>query len=163
MPENDLSTILEDRKSEPDQLIEVLQEVQAMFGYLSRESMEIVADTLGVPVIEVFRVASFYKAFRLHRCGKHVLTICDGTACHVRGAPMLIDQATNQTGSKLSEVSDDGFFSVEHVNCVGACALGPIVSHNGEYHRHMTPAKLRVLIKSVRNMENGGKTHDAVD
>lgn len=156
MPENNLDTILGDRRSRPDQLIEVLQEIQSVSGFLSRQSIEAAAEALGVPVIEVFRVASFYKSFRLHPCGKHVLTICDGTACHVRGAPMLIDQAINQTGSKQSGVSTDGLFSVEHVNCVGACSLGPIVSHNGEYHRHMTPAKIRKLIKSLQNKESGG-------
>jgi len=156
MPETDLETILHNRRSQPNQLIEVLHDIQAACGHISKEVMEGVAEELGVPIIEVYRVASFYKAFRLHPCGKHVLTVCTGTACHVRGAPMLLDQATSQVGAPLSEASVDGLFSIEHVNCVGACALGPIVSHNGEYHHHMTPAKLRALIKSLRTKESGG-------
>ena len=102
-------------------------------------------------------MASFYKAFRLHPCAKHTLTICTGTACHVRGASMLIEQATSQIEAPEGQVSSDGVFSVEHVNCVGACAVGPIVNVNGRYHNNMTPAKIRKLIKSLRNTDDGGR------
>lgn len=144
-----LEQILEGRRSQPHQLIEVLQDVQDNYGYISEEAMQAVSQGLGVPLIEVYRVASFYKAFRLRPSGKNVLTICLGTACHVRGARLLLDQATNQLRIKPGEVTTDGLFSVEHVNCLGACALGPIVRENGSYHPHMTPGKLRKLIKKL--------------
>jgi len=149
MPSRTLEQILEGRRSQPNQLIEVLQDVQASHGYISEEAMQAVSQGLGVPIMEVYRVASFYTAFRLKPSGKNVLTMCMGTACHVRGARLLMDQATGQLGVKPREVTPDGLFSVDHVNCLGACALGPIVTENGTYHHHMTPSKLRKLIDTL--------------
>ena len=149
MPPQTLEQIVERRRSQPYQLIEVLQDVQENYGYISQEAIQSVSQGLGVPLIEVYRVASFYKAFRLKPSGKNVLTMCLGTACHVRGAHLLLDQATGQLGVKPGEVTPDGLFSIEHVNCLGACALGPIVRENGSYHHHMTPGKLRKLIETL--------------
>jgi len=149
MPSQKLDQILERRRSQPNQLIEVLQDIQQNYGYISEKSIQSVSQALGVPLIEVYRVASFYKAFRLNPSGKNLLTMCTGTACHVRGSRLLIDQAISQLGVKPGEVTPDGLFSVEHVNCLGACALGPIVSENGSYHHHMTPGKLRKLIQTL--------------
>ena len=155
-----LDQILEGRRSQPNQLIEVLQDVQKNYGYISKEAIQAVSRDLGVPLIEVYRVAAFYKAFRLKPSGKNVLTICVGTACHVRGARLLLDQATGELGIKTGEVTPDGLFSVEHVNCLGACALGPIVVANGSYHHHMTPAKLRRLIETLGSQKTEDN-HDA--
>ena len=159
MPPQTLDKILEKRRSQPGQLIEALQDVQENYGYISEKAMQTVSQGLGVPLMEVYRVASFYKAFRLKPPGKNVLTMCMGTACHVRGARLLLDQATGQLGVKPGEVTPDGLFSIEHVNCLGACALGPIVSENGSYHHHMTPGKLRKLIETLRRQEMEGN-HD---
>lgn len=153
MPPQALEQILEGRLSQPNQLIEVLQDVQDNYGYISGEAMKSVSRGLGVPLIEVYRVASFYKAFRLSPSGKNVLTVCMGTACHVRNARLVLDQATSQLGVKPGEVTRDGLFSVERVNCVGACALGPIVTENETCHRHMTPGKLRRLINTMRRQK----------
>jgi NADH:ubiquinone oxidoreductase subunit E len=159
MPPQTLEKILEGRRSQPNQLIEVLQDVQKNYGYISQETMRIISQNLGVPLIEVYRVASFYKAFRLKPSGKHVLTFCTGTACHVRSADLLLDQATSYIGVEPGEVTPDGQFSIERVNCLGACALGPIVAENGSYHHHMTPAKLRKLIETLRNQKTEEKQH----
>ena len=145
-----LGSILKGRGSQPHQLIEVLQDVQESYGYIPEEAMREISETLGVPLIEVYRVASFYKAFKLKPSGKYVITICNGTACHVRGAKLLIDQASNQIGIQPGEMTEDGLFSIEHVNCLGACALGPIASENGTMGHHMTPAKLRNFIDTIR-------------
>ena len=153
MPPQTLDQILEGRRSQSNQLIEVLQDIQENYGYIFEEAMQAVSQGLGVPLMEVYRVASFYKAFRLRPSGKNVLTMCMGTACHVRGARLLLDQATGQLGVKPGEVTSDGLFSIEHVNCLGACALGPIVTENGSYHHHMTPGKLRKLIKTLGHQE----------
>ena len=152
MPQT-LDQILEGRRSQSNQLIEVLQDIQENYGYIFEEAMQAVSRGLGVPLMEVYRVASFYKAFRLHPSGKNVLTMCTGTACHVRGARLLLDQATGQLGVKPGGVTPDGLFSVECVNCLGACALGPIVNVNGFYHHHMTPGKLRKLIETLSRQE----------
>ena len=159
MPPQTLEQILEGRRSQPNQLIEVLQDVQKDYGYISQESMQTVSKALGVPLIEVYRVTSFYKAFRLKPSGKHVLTFCTGTACHVRSATLLLDQATSYLNIQPGEVTPDGLFSIEHVNCLGACALGPIVAENGSYHHHMTPAKLRKLIETLRSQKTEEKEH----
>ena len=150
MPPKTLEQIMEGRRSQPNQLIEVLQDVQEIYGYVSEEAMKAVSLGLGVPVMEVYRVATFYKAFRLRPAGKHVLTMCMGTACHVRASRLLLDYAIGQLGVKPGEVTPDGLFSIQRVNCLGACALGPIVAENHSYHHHMTPAKLRKLIATLR-------------
>jgi NADH:ubiquinone oxidoreductase subunit E len=159
MPTMQLEKILEGRRSQPHQLIEVLHDVQENYGFLSKTNMISVAHHLGVPEIEVYRVASFYKAFRLKATGKVILTICMGTACHVRGSRLLLDQALHQLGVKQGEVTPDGIFSVESVNCLGACARGPIVKENETFHHQMNPAKLRRLIDAVRRRETEGKTN----
>jgi NADH-quinone oxidoreductase subunit E len=150
MPSQTLEQILEGRRSQPNQLIEVLQDVQENYGYISKDAMKAAAEGLGVPLMEVYRVASFYKAFKLKPCGKNHLIMCTGTACHVRGARLLMEQAVSQFGVNPGEVTPDGLFSVEYVNCLGTCALGPIVRENGSFHHHMTPGKLRKLIESLR-------------
>jgi len=153
MPPQILDTILEGRRSQPNQLIEVLHDVQENYGYIPREAIESVSQGLGVPLIEVYRVASFYKAFKLKPSGRHVLTMCTGTACHVRGSHLLLDYATSRLGIKPGEMTSDGLFSIEQVNCLGTCALGPIIAENGSYHHHMTPAKLRKLIETLSRQE----------
>ena len=142
--------ILEGRRSRPNQLIEALHDIQANYGYISKDAMKEVALGLGTPVVEVYRVASFYKAFRLRPAGKYVLTLCMGTACHVRNSNLLLDYAIEQLGVQPGEATPDGLFSIECVNCLGACALGPIVAENGSYHHHMTPGKLRKFIETLR-------------
>jgi len=160
MPPLSIEAIMEGRRSQPNQLIEVLQDVQKNYGYIPEEAMRSVSSGLGVPLIEVYRVASFYKAFKLRPHGKHLLTICMGTACHVRGAKLVLDQAASQLGIKPDEVTKDGLFTYDHVNCVGACALGPVVTENGAYHHHMNPGKFRKLINSLRRGKNEESEND---
>jgi NADH:ubiquinone oxidoreductase subunit E len=152
-PQIQIDSILKGRRSQPHQLIEVLQDVQEQCGYIPEETMRSISDGLGVPLMEVYRVASFYKAFKLSPGGKNVITMCTGTACHVRGSNLLLDQAAAQLGVGPGEVTKDGLFSAEKVNCLGACALGPIVTENESYHHHMTPGKLRKLIESLHREE----------
>lgn len=149
MSTTSLNFILKGRRSQPHQLIEVLQDIQDLYGYISAEAIKTVAQELGVPLIEVYRVACFYKAFSLTPRGEHVITICTGTACHVRGSTLLLDQIQGQLRIQPGHTTDDGLFTLECVNCVGACALGPIVAHNGMYEHHMTPGKLRKVIDDV--------------
>jgi NADH:ubiquinone oxidoreductase subunit E len=148
-----VESILGERRSQPHQLIEVLQDIQEAHGYISQEAATAVSHYLGVPLIEVYRAASFYKALSLEPRGKHVITLCMGTACHVRGSKLLLDQATSQLGMDNGGTTKDGLFTVERVNCLGACAIGPVAVINGVYHHHMTSAKLSALIDSVRAAE----------
>lgn len=159
MSSTNLETILEGRRSQPHQLIEVLQDVQDVYGYIPKDVMGTVAKELGVPLMEVFRVARFYKAFTLKPRGKNVITICTGTACHVRGSKLLIDQVQGQLRVKPGDTTNDGLFTVECVNCVGACALGPVVVQNGSYSNHMTPGKLRKAIDKVKREKKEESPH----
>lgn len=130
-------------------LIEVLQDIQSKYNYLPEDVLKKTSQELEVPLIEVFRVANFYKAFTLKPRGKHLITICLGTACHVRGAPKFVDEVLGLLKVKPGETTQDGKFTVETVNCLGACALGPVVILDGKYHKHMTTEKLRVLIRKT--------------
>jgi len=155
-----MTSILEGRRSQPNQLIEVLQDVQQSYGYVSEDSMKTISGELGIPLMEVYSVASFYKAFALKPRGKNVLTVCTGTACHVRGSKMILNQAVGQLGIEPGEMSKDGLFTIEHVNCLGACALGPVVTENGNSYHHMTPGRLRKLIKSLNGDGTKETTHE---
>lgn len=159
MAMNVMDRALEGRRSQPRQLIEVLQDIQENAGYVSETHIRAVSQNLGVPLIEVYRVASFYKAFRLKPAGKIVLTLCMGTACHVRNSNLLLDQAIKQLGVQPGEVTGDGLFSIETVNCLGACAMGPIVLENGIFHNNMTPGKLSRLIDMIRRRESEDNHH----
>lgn len=153
MQNTNLDSVLEGRRSQPHQLIEVLQDIQEQHGYISKEAMVTISNELGMPLMEVYSVASFYKAFSLKPRGKNVITICTGTACHVRGAKLNLNQATGQLGITPGETTDDGLFTIENVNCLGACALAPVVTENGSCHNHMNPGKLSKLIKSLQNKD----------
>ena len=144
------------RKYNPSDLIEVLQDIQALHNYLPEEILRKVSSELEIPLIEVFRVANFYKAFSLKPRGKHLVTICTGTACHVRGAPKFMDEVLGLLKVKPGETTADRQFTVETVNCLGACALSPVVVLDGKYYKHMTTSKLRALIQRT-NDENKRK------
>jgi len=145
-----LAPILEGRRSQPHLLIEVLHDIQKDFGGISPDAIRAVSTELGVPLMEVYRAVNFYKAFTLVPKGKNVLTLCMGTACHVRGSNPLLELALELLDVQPGETTPDGLFTVEAVNCVGACALAPVVIHNGVYHPHMTPAKLQDLVKRLQ-------------
>ena len=149
IPAEAITRILDHKVRDQSSLIEVLQDVQEEFDYLPEEVLRAVAQHLDVPEIEVFRVANYYKAFTLQPRGRHLLTLCTGTACHVRDAEKLLEQVKAQSGIKAGETTEDGNLTLETVNCLGACALGPVAVVDGEYHDHMTPVKLRTLIRRL--------------
>jgi NADH:ubiquinone oxidoreductase subunit E len=147
---NDLDPVFERWDGRKHQLIEVLQDIQGLYSYLPEEALWQVAEKLDVPIIEVFRVANFYKAFCLEPRGKHLITICSGTACHVRGAPKFVDEIMGQLKIGPGQTTQDNLFTVETVNCVGACALGPVLIMDGIYYDHMNSLKLRRLVQSTK-------------
>ncbi len=148
-----LEEVWNGRPKQPQQLIEVLLDVQGKNGFLSEEALREISRELAVPLIEVWRVANFYKALSLEPRGKHLITVCMGTACHVRSAALLVEECFARLRMGTGDTSVDRLFTVEKVNCLGACALGPIVVLDGFYHHHMTPSKLRRLIRSVYKLE----------
>jgi len=102
-----------------------------------------------VPLLQVFRLANFYKSFSLQPRGRHLISVCSGTACHVSGAPRLADELIGTLKIRPGETSEDGEFTIETVHCVGACALAPVLIIDGTYHNHMTAGKARSLIENV--------------
>lgn len=132
------------------ELISILQHVQAECGYLPEDALRVVAERTGRDLVDVFGVATFYKSFSLKPKGKHVISVCTGTACHVRGAPTIQGEFERQFGIKAGETTCDRQFTLETVNCLGACALGPIVVVDGCYFSNVSTAKVKEILKRVR-------------
>ncbi|MBM4040967.1 MAG: NAD(P)H-dependent oxidoreductase subunit E [Planctomycetes bacterium] len=133
-----------------DGLISILEEIQEQYGYLPERALRAVAETTGRSLVDVYGVATFYRAFSLRPRGKHLVSVCLGTACHVRGAPVTLGEFERQLGVKAGETTEDGEFTLETVNCLGACALGPIVVVDGRYFSNVRTAKAREIIRRVR-------------
>jgi NADH-quinone oxidoreductase subunit E len=121
-------------------LIQILLEIQRENRWLPASALLTVSEKLGIPLSQVYRVATFYKAFSLTPQGRHLVTVCMGTACHVRGSPRLLDRVTDALKINPGESSQDMKFTLETVNCLGCCALGPVMVIDGEYHSN-PPAK----------------------
>jgi len=127
-------------------LIAVLQDIQESFNYLPKDALKTAGKALGVPFSRVYEVATFYTAFSLKPRGEHIVKICMGTACHVRGAAAIQDKMERTLCIKPGETTPDNKFSLETINCVGACALGPVVVIDTEYHGQMTMNKVDKVI-----------------
>jgi NADH-quinone oxidoreductase subunit E len=128
-------------------LTSILQDLQAEYNYLPREALRHVSDRLELPLIQVYSVATFFKSFSLQPKGKHLINICLGTACHVRGTVRILEKIERTLGVKNGETTEDQEFTLETVNCLGACALGPVMVVDGEYFGQMTPAKVDSVLK----------------
>jgi NADH-quinone oxidoreductase subunit E len=126
--------IVDSHGGEPSSLIQVLLEVQSELNWLPKDVLRRVGERLCVPMSRIQHIATFYKAFSLVPKGRHRVHICMGTACHVRGAGRILDQATDFTGIGPGETDLDLKFSLETVNCLGCCALGPVMEVNGKTH-----------------------------
>jgi NADH:ubiquinone oxidoreductase subunit E len=143
-----MDSILRGRASQPQQLIEVLQDVQEYCGYIPEEAMRHISKSLGVPLMEVYRVASFYKAFSLKPQGRHLVAVCMGTACHVRGSPKLLEKVSETLNINPGETSNDRRFSLATVNCLGCCAIGPVVTVDNQYQSNPSIENLDKLFTS---------------
>jgi NADH-quinone oxidoreductase subunit E len=134
-------------------LIAALEEIQERFRYLPPEALILASERLNVPLSQAYAVATFYNAFSLKPKGKHCLHICMGTACHVRGSPQVLERLEAKLGIPAGETTRDFLFTLETVNCLGACALGPIVVTDGEYSGQMSVQKTDQLLKSILKAE----------
>ena len=135
-------------------LIATLEEIQAEYGYLPEEALRIVAKAKGIPLVDVYGVATFYKTFSLVPKGEHIVCCCSGTACHVRGAPLVLDEFERQLGIKVGETTEDRKFSLDSVNCLGACALGPIVLVDNQYFSKVNVSKVKEILQQVGNEQS---------
>ena len=147
---NDTRAILAGHANGASSLLAVLEEVQSRYRYLPRDALILVSERLDIPLSQVYSVATFYNAFSLKPQGRHRIQVCTGTACHVRGAMQVLDRLETQLGIRAGQTSPDLEYTLETVNCVGACALGPVVVANGSYARHMTASQVDRLLKRLK-------------
>jgi NADH-quinone oxidoreductase subunit E len=145
-----VDNIVRKHRLEQSALIGVLQDVQKHYNYLPEHALEAVSKKLDVPLSRVYAVATFYRAFSLKPRGKHHVCVCLGTACHVRGAVRVLEELHRRLGIKSGDTTKDGQFSLEKVNCLGACALGPVVVVNGEYHGQQTSKRVAEVVQHYR-------------
>jgi len=131
-------------------LISILEGIQAKWGYLPEGALRLVAERTGRSLLEIYGVATFYKAFSLEPRGKHLCSVCVGTACHVRNAPQVYEQFSKVLGVEAGHTTADGEFTLETVNCLGACALGPIVVMDGRYFSKVGTRQVRDIVDKTR-------------
>jgi len=145
----DLEALTARSAGRPRALIQVLQDVQDRYHWLPPEALEHVSRALGVPLVQVYGVATFYRSFSLSPRGRHVCTVCLGTACHVRGGAAVLEQFQRRLGIAAGETTPDGRVTLERVNCLGACALAPLAVVDGRYHGRMTEAKAEATLADI--------------
>ena len=148
------SKIVEKHIGEQGELISILEEIQAKYGYLPQNAMQLVAEKTGRSLVDIYGVATFYSSFSLKPRGRHLCSVCMGTACHVRGASQVTDEFERQLKINREDTTPDKEFTLTTVNCLGACALGPTVVVDGHYFPNVNTAKVEDIIK---------KTEDGLD
>jgi NADH-quinone oxidoreductase subunit E len=143
-----IDQIIDKYEGEEGILIQLLLDIQQELNWIPREVAERISQRLNIPLSQIYRVASFYTAMSLTPRGRHVVSVCMGTACHVRGSPRLLDRITDILKIQPEETSADGRFTLKTVNCLGCCALGPVMEVDGKYHGKMVPAKAGEVLKN---------------
>jgi len=133
-----------------DSLIPILQEIQEELGYLSEEAIVKVGEYLKLPSSKIYSVATFYDQFRFEPKGKFNIRICRGTACHVDGSEAVLREVERQLKISAGQTTRDGMFSIEVVNCIGACGIAPVIAINGDFYNKITPANIREIIQSCK-------------
>ena len=146
----DVLSIVEKHNEDRGGLIAILEEIQTKYGYLPEKSLRIVSDITHRSLVDVYSVATFYRSFTLKPRGKHLVRACLGTACHVRGAPRIVSELEAQLGIKAGETTSDKEFTFETVNCLGACALGPVVVIDGHYFSKVRKSRISQLLDEAR-------------
>lgn len=143
--------ILENHRDNKGGLISILEDIQAKYSYLPQEALRIVAEKTGRALVDIYGVATFYKSFSLKSRGRHFISACLGTACHVRAAQSVVEEFKRQLGIKAGETTSDKEITLETVNCLGACALGPIVVVDGHYFSKVSTQKVKEIIRKAKD------------
>jgi len=151
-----LETILTRYDRDPANIISILQDIQTEANWLPEEDLRYVCAQMEIPLSKMMALATFYKAFSLEPRGKHIVSVCLGTACHVRGAQRIAGAVERELGIQSGETDADLQWTLETVGCLGACALGPIVVVDGEYHGQMTSAKATRLLSKIKKADGNG-------
>lgn len=142
-----LNKIIDEYAGQPGSLITILQKAQDIYGYLPSEAMNWISEKTGIPLSQIYGVATFYSQFYLTRRGKHIIRQCDGTACHVRGAGKITDTIQNELGIQAGETSPDYKYTFEVVYCLGACGLAPVAVVDNKVVGRLVPEKMAQILK----------------
>ena len=145
-----ISGILKKYGRDQSQLVSILQDIQSEYNYLPREALEKLSKKMDIPQSQVYSMATFFRAFSLSKRGKHIVNVCLGTACHVRGAELIVESLERQMGVNRGQTTQDLNFTLESVNCMGCCATGPVVKIGEEYFGHMANDKVEPMLKKFR-------------
>ena len=151
--EADVRAICASVKDEPSPLMIVLSAIQKKYGYIPLEVQEVVSQEMGIPVAEIYGVVTFYGFFSLNPKGKYVIGICLGTACYVKQSQLVLDKFSSLLGIKPGETTEDGLFTIDAVRCLGACALSPAISINGNVYPKVKPSDVAKIIDDYRQQE----------
>ncbi|HWR45477.1 NAD(P)H-dependent oxidoreductase subunit E [Sporomusa sp.] len=135
----------------------ILQDIQRKYSYIPKESLIILSKYLDTPLSKLYSMATFYKALSLKPKGDNIIKICDGTACHIRSSMVIIDEIAKLIHIKPGETTEDGRFSLETVNCLGSCAIAPVIVINETYYGKVTPAMIREILGGYGGLTDGGK------
>ena len=151
--EADVRAICASVKDEPSPLMIVLSAIQKKYGYIPLEVQEVVSQEMGIPVAEIYGVVTFSGFFSLNPKGKYVIGICLGTACYVKQSQLVLDKFSSLLGIKPGETTEDGLFTIDAVRCLGACALSPAISINGNVYPKVKPSDVAKIIDDYRKKE----------
>jgi NADH-quinone oxidoreductase E subunit len=149
-----IENILKQYDYRKSRIIQILSEIQRIYNYLPKAVLEYVSQQLRLPLSNIYSIATFYSAFSLKPRGKHLVTVCMGTACHVRGAPAVLSRLEERLQIKTGNTTEDNHFTLKTVNCLGACALAPIVVIDEEYHGQTTVNKVDKLLNKYEKKED---------
>ncbi len=153
-----IKSIIEHYEKDSGMLIPMLQDIQTEFGYLPADNLRELSEKLDIPLMRIYSVATFYSSFRLAPKGQHEITLCMGTVCFLQGADKISQAICKEFGVEPGGTTEDRLFTFQPVNCVGACALAPVMVVDGEYHDHMSPESALELIKGLSKGNGGGST-----
>ena len=149
-----LKAIIDEQKTKKGNVMSVMQAAQGIFGYLSKDVQIFIAENLGVPLTEIYGVATFYTQFALEPKGKHQIGVCMGTACYVRGSQKVLDKLVSELNVEIGKTTSDGLFTLEATRCLGCCGLAPVMMIGDEVFGRLTEDKIPGIIKSYRDKEN---------
>jgi|UniRef100_A0A7V3RIL8 NADH-quinone oxidoreductase subunit E len=151
----EIETILKKYDYKKSALLSILQDIQEKYNWLPQEALRLVSEKICVPLIDVYSVATFYRAFKLVEPGKHNITVCMGTACHVRGSPSVLNRFEEKLHIRAGQTTPDKNVSLETVNCLGCCALAPVVVVDGKYNAQTTIQKADKILSDIIKTKKG--------
>lgn len=158
---SEIMALISAHPKEKKSLIPILQDIQAKYNYLPGIALTTLSKTLDIPLIDIIGVATFYRSFSLQPRGEHIITVCLGTACHVRGGPKILEEFEKKLDIEAGETTKDGLFSLETVACLGCCAIGPVIVVDGHYHAQTTIRNVASFLKKYKkNEKNDENTYE---